>query len=77
MPRGILEAAADPTYSKHLADLSFVRDWLLVIYCATDGRSAMDATVLQMMGFQNVSNLDGGYVRWNDEGMPEIHEASY
>jgi len=77
VPRGILEAAADPTHSKHVPELSTARDRLVVVYCATGGRSAMAAAVLQMMGSQNVLNLDGGYARWDDEGMPEIHEASY
>ena len=77
VPRGILEAAADPSYSKHLPELSSARDRQVVLYCATGGRSAMGAAVLQMMGFRNVLNLDGGYTRWADEGMPQMHEASY
>ncbi len=77
IPRGIIEAAADPSYSKHVPELAAARDRPVVVYCATSGRSAMAAAVLQMMGFRNVLNLDGGYTRWVDEGMPEIHEASY
>jgi len=77
VPRGIVEAAADPTYAKHLPELSSARERQVVVYCATGGRSAMAAAVLQMMGYRNVLNLDGGYTRWVDEGMPEIHEASY
>ena len=75
--RGIIEAAADPSYPKHLPELAAARDQQIVVYCATSGRSAMAAAVLQMMGFKNVLNLDGGYARWVDEGMPEVHEASY
>ena len=77
VPRGIIEAAADPTYSKHVPEISSARGRQVVVYCATGGRSAMVAAVLQMMGFRDVLNLEGGYVRWDDEGMPEIHEASY
>jgi rhodanese-related sulfurtransferase len=77
VPRGIIEAAADPTYAKHLPELSSARDRAVVLYCATGGRAAMAAAVLQMMGFRAVFNLDGGYARWVDEGMPEVHEASY
>jgi len=29
------------------------------------------------MGFRNVLNLDGGFARWDDEGVPEMHEDSY
>ena len=77
VPRGIIEAAADPSYPKHLPELAAARDQQIVVYCATSGRSAMAAAVLQMMGFKSVLNLDGGYARWVDEGMPEVHEASY
>lgn len=77
VPRGIIEAAADPAYSKHLPDLAAARDRPVVLYCATGGRSAMAAAVLQMMGFRQVLSLDGGYTRWADEGMPAMHEASY
>jgi len=77
VPRGIIEAAADPAYSKCVPELASAHDRLVVVYCATSGRSAMAAAVLQMMGFRNVLSLDGGYARWVEEGMPELHEASY
>ena len=77
VPRGIIEAAADPAYPKHLPELATARDRQIVVYCATSGRSAMAAAVLQMMGFKNVLNLDGGYARWVADSMPEIHEATF
>ena len=77
VPRGILEAAADPTYVKHYPDLSGARERQVVVYCATSGRSAMAVAVLQMMGFRNVLNLAGGYTRWEAEGMPQVHEAEF
>ena len=77
VPRGIIEAAADPAYPKHLPELTAARNRQVVVYCATSGRSAMAVAVLQMMGFRNVLNLDGGYARWVDDGMPQAHEASY
>jgi len=77
VPRGILEAAADPTYAKHVPALVAARGRPVVVYCATGGRSAMAAAVLQMMGFEQILSLDGGFTRWVDEGMPELHEASY
>ncbi len=77
VPRGILEAAADPAYAKHYPPLSGARDQQVVVYCATGGRSAMAAAVLQMMGFKQVYSLAGGYGRWHAEGMPEIHEAEF
>jgi rhodanese-related sulfurtransferase len=77
VPRGILEPAADPAYPKHLPELAAARDRQVVVYCATSGRSAMACAVLQMMGFNNVLNLEGGYTRWVADGMPEIHEATF
>jgi rhodanese-related sulfurtransferase len=77
VPRGILEAAADPTYAKNYPPLCAARDRQVVLYCATSGRSAMAAAVLQMMGFKHVLNLSGGYSGWEAEGLPIIHEAEY
>lgn len=77
VPRGIIEAAADPAFPKHLPELAAARDQEVVVYCATGGRSAMAAAVLQMMGFRKVLSLEGGYARWVADGMPEVHEASY
>jgi len=77
VPRGIIEAAADTSYPKHYPPLSGARDQQIVLYCATSGRSAMAAAVLQMMGFKKVLNLAGGYERWQAEGMPLVREAEY
>ena len=77
VPRGILEAAADPAYPKHLPELTAARERQVVVYCATSGRSAMAAAVLQMMGFRNVLNMAGWYAGWVADGMPEIHEATF
>lgn len=77
VPRGIIEPAADPAYPKHYPPLSGARDQQVVVYCATSGRSAMAAAVLQMMGFKNVLNLAGGMTRWEAEGLPQTREAEY
>jgi rhodanese-related sulfurtransferase len=77
VPRGIIEAAADTSYPKHYPPLSGARDQQIVVYCATSGRSAMAAAVLQMMGFKNVLNLAGGMVRWEAEAMPQVRKAEY
>lgn len=77
VPRGILEAVADPSYPKHMPELAAARDRQVIVYCATSGRSAMAAAVLQMMGFKNVLNLAGGYAKWVEDGFPQVHEAIY
>jgi rhodanese-related sulfurtransferase len=77
VPRGIIEAAADTSYPKHYPQLSGARDKQVIVYCATSGRSAMAAAVLQMMGYKNVLNLAGGFTRWEAEAMPVTREAEY
>lgn len=77
VPRGIIEAAADPGYPKNLPELVEARSRPIVCYCATGGRSAMAAAVLQMMGFKEVYSLVGGFGGWADAGKPVAREASY
>ena len=77
VPRGILEAAADPQYPKHTPVLSAAREQPVAIYCATGGRSALAANTLQMMGFKNVVSVDGGFVRWSKENRPVERDARY
>lgn len=77
VPRGILEAAADPGYPKHVEALSAGRQRPVALYCATGGRSAMAAAVLQMMGFDEVYSLDGGFTAWEASGKPVVKEARY
>ncbi len=77
VPRGIIEAAADTSYPKHYPPLSGAREKQIAVYCATSGRSAMAAAVLQMMGFRKVINVAGGFSRWESEGLPIVREAEY
>ncbi len=77
VPRGILEAAADPAYPKHNETLAAARGRPIVAYCATGGRSAMAAAVLEMMGFGEVYSLAGGFGKWESEGKPVQREARY
>jgi rhodanese-related sulfurtransferase len=77
VPRGILEAAADPQYPKHVPVLSSAREKPIAIYCATGGRSALAASTLQMMGFNNVVSVEGGFVRWSKEDRPVEKDARY
>lgn len=77
VPRGILEAAADPAYPKHMPELAAARERPVVLYCATGGRSAMGAAVLQMMGYKDVLSLAGGFAGWESAGLPVKREARY
>ncbi len=77
VPRGILEAAADPAYPKHQETLTGARNRPVLIYCATGGRSAMAAATLKLMGFNEVYSLAGGITDWEKEGCPVVKEARY
>ena len=57
VPRGMLEFRADPTTPLHHKDLA--ADKMIVLYCATGGRSALAGKVLMDMGYENVRNLGG------------------
>ncbi len=71
VPRGVLEAASDHQYpgnNKNLQDRD--KKWLLL--CATSGRSAMAAAVMQQMGFKNVKNINGGMGAWKTAEMQVV-----
>ena len=68
VPRGVLEPACDrqfPGRNEKLMD----RDKKWLTFCATSGRSAMAAKVLQEMGFKNVKNINGGMAAWKSAEM--------
>jgi rhodanese-related sulfurtransferase len=66
VPRGMLEFLADPESPSHRAELG--RDKRVVLYCASGGRSALAASTLKGMGYQDVAHLDGGFKAWKKEG---------
>jgi len=76
VPRGVLEAASDHQYPGKSADMQD-RDKKWLLLCATSGRSAMAALVMQQMGFKNVKNINGGMALWKQAEMhviiPEHH----
>jgi len=37
------------------------------VYCRSGGRSAMAANIMEQMGFEDVSNLEGGITDWHGE----------
>lgn len=44
----------------------------VVVYCHHGPRSMLAAQVLQAMGFQDVTNLEGGIEGWSVEVDPEV-----
>lgn len=68
MPRGMLEFYADPTLPYHRRELQ--PDRRIILHCASGGRSALGADLLQEMGYTNVAHMDGGMRAWKEAGRP-------
>jgi rhodanese-related sulfurtransferase len=64
--RGMLEFYADPESPYHKDVFSSGK--LLLLYCASGGRSALAARRLQEMGFNNVAHMGGGFKAWKEAG---------
>jgi rhodanese-related sulfurtransferase len=63
--RGMLEFRADPESPYH--DKNFARDKIVILYCASGGRSALSGKVLKDMGYGEVYNL-GAFKDWAESG---------
>lgn len=70
VPRGFLEFMADPESPMHKPELMGGR--LLVLYCASGGRSAFAAKTLIDMGYDpdRVCHMAGGFAAWQEAGGP-------
>jgi rhodanese-related sulfurtransferase len=66
-PRGMLEFYADPTSAYHRPEFDPGRRTIL--HCASGGRSALAADVLQGIGYGRVAHLDGGLKAWKETGL--------
>ena len=67
-PRGMLEFYADTTSAYHRPE--FNPNGRVILHCASGGRSALAADMLQQMGYTNVAHLDGGLNAWKAAGQP-------
>ena len=65
VPRGMLEASCDHNYPSRRQEMQD-RDHPWLILCATGGRAAMAADVMQQMGFKNVRVIEGGMAAWKE-----------
>ena len=66
--RGMLEFYADPTLPYHKPE--FNKDKRIILHCASGGRSALAASTLKEMGYENVAHMDGGLKAWKEAGLP-------
>ena len=68
IPRGILEAKADPTSPRH--DPALQPDDQVIVYCRSGARSALAGLTLTELGYTRVLNLAGGITAWRESGLP-------
>jgi rhodanese-related sulfurtransferase len=66
--RGMLEFAADPTSAYYHP--AFDPGARIILYCASGGRSALAASMLQLLGYTRMAHLDGGLKAWLAAGLP-------
>ena len=62
VPRGLLEFQV----SGKIPDKSTP----LLVYCKSGGRAVLAGQTLQKMGYNNVTNMDGGWTGWEKAGYP-------
>lgn len=58
------------TLRKRLNELEPHKNKPLLVYCRSGQRSASACGLLRKEGFQNVTNLKGGVMAWQNAGMP-------
>ena len=46
------------------------QDTRIVTYCGGNARGSLSAHTLKIMGYENVSMLDGGFRGWKADGLP-------
>jgi rhodanese-related sulfurtransferase len=65
--RGMLEFSADPTSAYYRP--GFDPAGRIILYCASGGRSALAADMLQVLGYDRIAHLDGGLKAWREAGL--------
>ncbi|HJT75542.1 MAG TPA: rhodanese-like domain-containing protein [Chitinophaga sp.] len=48
-------------------ELEELKDKEVIVYCRSGNRSGQAAMILETMGFENVKNLTGGMLAWEDQ----------
>jgi rhodanese-related sulfurtransferase len=67
IPRGMLEFQADPEMPSHNKALD--KGKIVIVYCASGGRSALAGKTLKDMGYAQVYN-GGGFMELTQGGLP-------
>jgi len=58
------------TLDKRLGELETHKDKPVLVYCRSGQRSARACGILRRAGFQNVTNLKGGIMAWQNAKLP-------
>lgn len=69
--RNVLEWRADPRCPHHDPVLAVVRG-PLVLMCAQGFQSSLAAATLQDLGLANATDMEGGFERWQADGLPVL-----
>ncbi len=48
-------------------ELEPLKDKEVIVYCRSGNRSGQAAMILETMGFENIKNLTGGMLAWEDK----------
>lgn len=77
IPRGLLEFnISKESFWTDMASLMPSKEYKIIVYCKTGGRSSLAAFSLQQLGYTDVASLHGGYKGWltkyPDNVYPEV-----
>ena len=57
-------------FGKRLSEIESWKEFPLLVYCASGGRSTRACSDLHKQGFGKLHNLDGGVAAWQKAGLP-------
>jgi rhodanese-related sulfurtransferase len=74
IPRGLLEfrISKDEFWTDE-GSMKPGKDYPIVVYCRTGGRSALGASSLMQLGYSNVFSLEGGFTKWELNYPEEVY----
>ena len=70
--RGFLEFYADQREDNPFRKSEINNEKKIIVYCGAGGQGALATKTLQDMGFNDVSNLEGGSEAWVKAGYPLV-----
>jgi rhodanese-related sulfurtransferase len=60
----------DSTFAEKIMELDRTRPYF--VYCKSGKRTAGAVEQMEKLGFKNIYSLDGGYSKWQDEGLETV-----